>query len=361
MIGIVFAGGAALLVSLFGTPFFIRFLTRRQYGQFIRHDGPASHHVKRGTPTMGGVIIILAATTGWILGNVAIERRPHISSVLVIGLMIGLGAVGFIDDFIKIRRERSLGLRPAWKIAGQGAVGIAFGVLALQFADGHGWTPGSQSISFLRDTSLNLAVWGATVGLILFVVWANFLITAWSNAVNLTDGLDGLASGASVIFFGSYVLIGIWQFNQWCGATGAEENCYTVRDPRDLAILASAITGAAFGFLWWNAQPARIFMGDTGSLALGGAIAGLSIVSRTEILAAIVGGLFVIILISVALQVGGFKLTGKRIFRMAPLHHHFEQLGWTEVTIVTRFWLIAGLFTAMGMGLFYAEWVRTTL
>ena len=358
MIAIVVAGGTALFISLFGTPLFIRFLTRKHYGQFIRHDGPASHHVKRGTPTMGGVIIIVAAVAGWLLGNFAGERRPHMSSVLVIGLMIGLGAVGFLDDFIKIRRERSLGLRPIWKIAAQGAVGITFGVLALRFADGNGWTPGSEAISLLRDTHITLAAWGATVGLILFIIWANFLITAWSNAVNLTDGLDGLASGASVIFFGSYVLIGIWQFNQWCGATVAAEGCYTVRDPRDLAVLAAAITGAAFGFLWWNAQPARIFMGDTGSLALGGAIAGLSIVSRTEFLAGLMGGLFVIILLSVVIQVGYFKMTGKRVFKMAPLHHHFEQLGWTEVTIVTRFWLIAGLFTAAGMGLFYAEWVR---
>jgi phospho-N-acetylmuramoyl-pentapeptide-transferase len=359
MKAIVVAGVAALLISLLGTPLFIRFLTRKQYGQFIRHDGPASHHVKRGTPTMGGVMIIVAAVAGWLLGNLAIERRPHMSSVLVIGLMIGLGAVGFLDDFIKIKRERSLGLRPRWKIAGQAAVGITFGVLALQFADGNGWTPGSEAISFLRDTSFTFSAWGVTMGLVLFVIWANFLITAWSNAVNLTDGLDGLATGACVILFGSYVLVGIWQVNQWCGASLTEENCYAVRDPRDLAILASAITGAAFGFLWWNAQPARIFMGDTGSLALGGAIAGLSIVSRTEFLAAIMGGLFVIILLSVVIQVAGFKMTGKRVFKMAPLHHHFEQLGWTEVTIVTRFWLIAGLFTAAGMGLFYAEWVRT--
>jgi phospho-N-acetylmuramoyl-pentapeptide-transferase len=359
MKAIVLAGGAALFISLLGTPLLIRFLTQRQYGQFIRHDGPASHHVKRGTPTMGGVIIIVAAVVGWLLGNLAFDRRPHMSSVLVIGLMIGLGLVGFLDDFIKIRRERSLGLRPLWKIAGQGAVGIAFGILALQFADGRGWTPGSQAISFLRDTHFTLSTWGATVGLVLFIVWANFLITAWSNAVNVTDGLDGLATGASVIFFGAYVLVGIWQANQWCGASNAAVNCYTVRDPQDIAILASALTGAVFGFLWWNAQPARIFMGDTGSLALGGAMAGLTIVSRTEVLGALIGGLFVIVLLSVVLQVAGFKMTGKRLFKMAPLHHHFEQLGWTEVTIVTRFWLIAGLFTAAGMGLFYAEWIRT--
>ena len=360
MIAIVVAGGSALFISLFGTPLFIRFLTRRHYGQFIRHDGPASHHVKRGTPTMGGVIIIVAAVVGWLLGNVfSIDGHPHMSSVLVIGLMIGVGVVGFLDDFIKIRRERSLGLRPIWKILGQGAVGVTFGVLALRFADGNGWAPGSEAISLLRDTHITLAAWGATVGLILFIIWANFLITAWSNAVNLTDGLDGLATGASVIFFGAYVLVGIWQSNQWCGASPAAVNCYTVRDPQDIAILASALTGAVFGFLWWNAQPARIFMGDTGSLALGGAMAGISIVSRTEVLAALIGGLFVIVLLSVVIQVGYFKMTGRRVFKMAPLHHHFEQLGWTEVTIVTRFWLIAGLFTAAGMGLFYAEWIKS--
>lgn len=359
MIAVVLAGAIALFVSLVGTPLFIRYLTKRQYGQFIRHDGPASHHVKRGTPTMGGVVIIFATILGW-LGSSAITGRPiHASALLIVGLMLGLGAVGFIDDFIKISKERSLGLKARWKILGQGAVGISFGVLALKFADPNGVTPGSTSISFLRDTRLDLAMWGATLGVVLFVIWANFLITAWSNAVNLTDGLDGLATGAAMVFFAAYTLIGIWQGNQWCERADALSNCYEVRDPGDLAVLAVAITGAAFGFLWWNAQPAKIFMGDTGALALGGAIAGFSILSRTEVLAAVMGGLFVVILISVILQVAGFKLTRKRIFKMAPLHHHFEQLGWSEVTIVTRFWIIAGLCTAAGMGLFYAEWAAT--
>ena len=232
--------------------------------------------------------------------------------------------------------------------------------MALRFADERGVTPGSPAVSFLRDTDISLELWGGTVALVLFVIWANFLITAWSNAVNLTDGLDGLATGTSVIFFGAYVLVGIWQTNQSCALPDAAAACYEVRDPTDLAILASAITGACFGFLWWNAQPARIFMGDTGALALGGAVAGLSILSRTEVLASIMGGLFVIIMLSVIIQVGYFKMSGgKRVFKMAPLHHHFEQLGWSEVTIVTRFWIIAGLFTAAGMGVFYAEWVAT--
>ncbi len=359
MRAIVLAGGISLIIALLGTPLWIRYLTRRQLGQFIRQDGPASHHVKRGTPQMGGVVIILATIFGWLGGNAITERSPNISSMLVVGLMVGLGFVGFLDDGIKVIRERSLGLNAKWKILLQGIVGIGFSVLVLQFPDDMGVYPASTAISFLRDTALDLAVWGPAVAIILFIIWSNFLITAWSNAVNLTDGLDGLATGASLIFFGAYVLVGIWQSNQLCGVRNTDlATCYEVRDPRDLAILAAAIAGACIGFLWWNASPAKIFMGDTGSLALGGAVAGITIVSRTEILGGIIGGLFVIIVLSSVLQIGYFKLSGgKRIFKMAPLHHHFELMGWGEVTIVTRFWIIAILFTGAGMGLFYAEWV----
>jgi phospho-N-acetylmuramoyl-pentapeptide-transferase len=358
MIAVVASGAIALLLSLFVTPFFIRYLTRKQFGQFIRQDGPATHHVKRGTPTMGGVIIIAATVIGWLGGNLITGRTPNWSSVLVVFLIVGLGLVGFVDDAIKISQERSLGLKARWKILGQGLVGITFGVLAIQFPDAHGVTPASTAVSFLRDTRLDLAIWGPTLGLILFVVWSNFLITAWSNAVNLTDGLDGLATGAALIFFGTYVLVNIWQSNQLCHYNNLQSTCYEVRDPRDLAILAAAIAGASFGFLWWNASPAKIFMGDTGSLALGGAIAGMTIMSRTELLGVIIGGLFVIIVASSVIQIGFFKISGgKRIFKMAPLHHHFEMLGWGEVTIVIRFWIIAGLCAAVGGGIFYAEWV----
>ncbi|WP_061964520.1 phospho-N-acetylmuramoyl-pentapeptide-transferase [Demequina aurantiaca] len=359
MRAVVAAGAISLVLSLLGTPLLIRYLTRRQYGQFIRQDGPASHHTKRGTPTMGGIVIILAAVIAWLVANLATGKLPNASSMLVVFLMVGLGLVGFLDDGIKITRERSLGLRARWKFLGQGVVGITFGILALQFPNGEGLTPASTSISFLRDTALDLAYWGPAVGLILFIVWSNFLITAWSNAVNLTDGLDGLATGASIVFFGAYVLLNIWQGNQICGLSDSSSLCYEVRDPGDLAILSAAIAGACFGFLWWNASPAKIFMGDTGSLALGGAIAGLTIVSRTEILGGIIGGLFVIIVMSSVLQIASFKLTGKRIFKMAPLHHHFELMGWGEVTIVIRFWIIAGLCAGIGMGLFYAEWVSS--
>ncbi|NKY40974.1 phospho-N-acetylmuramoyl-pentapeptide-transferase [Cellulomonas septica] len=358
MIAVLIAGGLSMLIALLGTPLFIRFLVARQYGQFIRQDGPTAHFTKRGTPTMGGVVIIGATLLGFAGAQMATGTLPSASAVLVLFLMTGLGVVGFLDDYIKISRQRSLGLKARWKIVGQGLVGITFSVAALQFPNEKFRTPASTHISFIRDTNIDLAFAGATVGLILFVVWANFLITAWSNAVNLTDGLDGLATGVSLIVFGAYVVVGVWQNNQSCqNLLTAGPSCYETRDPMSLAVVAAAITGACFGFLWWNASPAKIFMGDTGSLALGGALAGLSILSRTEILAAIIGGLFVLIVLSDVIQIGFFRLTGKRVFKMAPLHHHFELSGWGEVTIVIRFWLIAGLFVALGVGIFYAEWV----
>jgi len=360
VIAILVSAGVSGLVALFGTPLFIRFLIHRNYGQFVRQDGPTAHFTKRGTPTMGGVVIIAAALVGVAVSMLVAGRPPSASALLCLYLMTGLGVVGFLDDFTKIRKQRSLGLTPKAKIIGQGFVGISFAVLALQFPNANARTPASTRISFLRDTNLDLAFAGVTVGLILFVIWANFLITAWSNAVNLTDGLDGLATGVSIIVFGAYVLVCIWQLNQSCQRIAAAgPRCYEVRDPQDLAIVAAAIAGACIGFLWWNASPARIFMGDTGSLALGGALAGISILSRTEILAALIGGLFVIIVMSDVIQIGFFKMTGRRVFKMAPLHHHFELSGWGEVTIVIRFWLIAGLFAALGMGVFYAEWVAT--
>jgi phospho-N-acetylmuramoyl-pentapeptide-transferase len=358
MRAVLISGGLALVLSLLGTPLFIRFLVKKQYGQFIRQDGPTAHFTKRGTPTMGGVVIILATLLGWGGASLVTGNLPSASAVLVLFLMTGLGVVGFLDDFIKISRQRSLGLKARWKIVGQGLVGITFAVAALQFPNQNFRTPASTQISFIRDTGLDLAFAGATVGLILFVIWANFLITAWSNAVNLTDGLDGLATGVSLIVFGAYVIVCVWQSNQTCQSIlTVGPRCYETRDPLDLAVVAAAITGACFGFLWWNASPAKIFMGDTGSLALGGALAGLSILSRTEILAAIIGGLFVLVVLSDVIQIGFFKMTGKRVFKMAPLHHHFELSGWGEVTIVIRFWIIAGLFVAAGIGVYYAEWV----
>jgi phospho-N-acetylmuramoyl-pentapeptide-transferase len=361
MMAVLISGAVALVLSLLGTPLFIRLLVRKNYGQFIREDGPTAHFTKRGTPTMGGVVIISATVLGYAVGNLVTGRPPNASGLLLLFLMVGLGVIGFLDDYIKISRERSLGLNPKGKIIGQAAIGITFAVLALQFPNENNRTPASTEISFIRDTGIDLAWAGAALGLVLFVLWANFLITAWSNAVNLTDGLDGLATGTSMLVFGAYTVITIWQSNQTCQfllEPGPE--CYEVRDPRDLAIVTAAIVGACFGFLWWNTSPAQIFMGDTGSLALGGALAGLSILTRTEVLGAIIGGLFVIIVMSDVIQIGFFKATGRRVFRMAPLHHHFELKGWGEVTIVVRFWIIAALFVMAGVGLFYAEWVSAS-
>ena len=356
MLAVLLAAVVALVIGLLGTPAYIKFLVRRGYGQFIRDDGPTSHHTKRGTPTMGGTVIIAATVIGYLAAHAATGSSPTVSGLLVLFLMAGLGLVGFLDDFIKISRQRSLGLRSKQKLAGQALVAIIFAVLALRFPDDFGTTPASTSISFVRDTPVDLAFGIPALGVALFVIWANIMISGTSNGVNLTDGLDGLATGASTMVFAAYVLIGIWQSNQNC-TNALNLKCYDVRDPLDLAVVAAGGMGACFGFLWWNAAPAKIFMGDTGSLALGGALAGLAITSRTELLVVILGGLFVTITLSVIIQVASFKSTGKRVFRMAPLQHHFELKGWQEVTIVIRFWIVAGLCVGFGLGIFYAEWM----
>ncbi|WP_067782912.1 phospho-N-acetylmuramoyl-pentapeptide-transferase [Actinomyces vulturis] len=360
MIAILISGAVAMLATLLGTPFFIKYLVKKQYGQFIRQDGPTGHFTKRGTPTMGGVIIVASTVLGYGVANLALMRVPRASGLLLIFLIVGLGLIGFLDDFEKISKQRSLGLKAWQKIVGQAFIGITFSIFALYFADRNGLTPASTRISFTRDTAWDLAFAGAAVGFVLFILWANFLITAWSNAVNLTDGLDGLAAGASTMVFAAYTLIGVWQTNQTCVYAHPYDlltTCYQVRDPRDLTMVAAALMGACFGFLWWNASPAQIFMGDTGSLALGGALAGLSILTRTEFLAVIIGGLFLAEVMSDVIQIASFKTTGKRVFKMAPLHHHFELKGWPEVNVVIRFWIVAGLCVALGLGIFYAEWL----
>ncbi|MEW1645029.1 MULTISPECIES: phospho-N-acetylmuramoyl-pentapeptide-transferase [unclassified Streptomyces] len=349
---ILFSGVIGLFLTLVGTPLLIKLLARKGYGQYIRDDGPREHASKRGTPTMGGIAFIFATVAAYFLSKVITGYTPTYSGLLVLGLMVGMGLVGFLDDYIKIVKRRSLGLRAKAKMAGQLIVGISFAVLSLQFADARGNTPASTKLSFITD-------FGWKIGPILFVIWALFMILAMSNGVNLTDGLDGLATGASVLVFGAYTFIGVWQFQESCANATTLTNpnaCYEVRDPLDLAVVASALMGACLGFLWWNTSPAKIFMGDTGSLALGGVLTGLAILSRTELLVAIMGGLFVLITMSVVIQVGSFKLTGKRVFRMAPLQHHFELKGWSEVLVVVRFWIIQGICVIVGLGLFYAGW-----
>jgi phospho-N-acetylmuramoyl-pentapeptide-transferase len=299
---------------------------------------------------MGGIIIIFASLIAYLCAHLVTSNSISISAVLIFGLVISLGLVGFIDDYMKVSRQNSRGISGKQKIAGQIFFAALFGYLGIHFPDSEGLTPISHNLSTVRDTSISL-------GVILVVVWVAFMVTATSNGVNLTDGLDGLATGASVMTFLAFVLIGVWEFGQSC-AIVASGNCYNVRDPLDLAVLAAAFAGSCTGFLWWNASPAKIFMGDTGSLALGGALAGLATSLRVELLLIPLGGLFVIITLSVALQVIYFRLTGgKRLFKMAPLQHHFELKGWGEVTIVLRFWIIAGLCIAFGLGLFYTQWV----
>ncbi len=364
MISLLVAGAFAMAFTLLLTPLFIKLFIRLKWGQFIRDDGPQSHHTKRGTPTMGGIVFIVGATLGYFVGHWVLGESPGISGLLVIYLMVGLGLIGFIDDFLKTRKQRSLGLGGWSKVLGQVIVAGGFAALALNFPDADGVTPASTMISVIRDIHwLDLAVFGTIVGGILFAIWVTLIIVSASNGVNVADGLDGLASGAAIFAISSYIFIGFWQFNQSCSNITIDPDvfykCYEVRDPLDLAVIAAAIVGALVGFLWWNTSPAQIFMGDTGSLGIGGALAGLAILSRTELLLVLIGGLFLVVTGSVILQRAYFKITGgKRIFLMSPLHHHFELKGWAEVTVVVRFWIISALFVAAGVGLFYLEWVN---
>jgi phospho-N-acetylmuramoyl-pentapeptide-transferase len=376
MLALLAGAVVSLAFTLFLTPLFIRLFRRLQWGQFIRDDGPVTHHAKRGTATMGGVVIILASVLGYFAGHLTGGLTLTPSGLLVLFLMVGLGLVGFTDDFLKTRHQRSLGLGGWAKVAGQVLVATVFALLAQQLpkrlvSDLPPVTPASTAVSLLRDVLPNggtlnfVLLLGTAAGTLVFILWIWAIVTSTSNGVNVADGLDGLATGASIFAIGSYVVIGFWQSNQSCGNSDLlpinQFKCYDVRDPLDLAIVAACITGALIGFLWWNTSPAQLFMGDTGSLALGGALAALAVFSRTELLLIFTGGLFVIVTGSVILQRAYFKITrGKRIFLMSPLHHHFELKGWAEVTVVVRFWIIAGLTAAAGVGLFYLEWITRT-
>jgi phospho-N-acetylmuramoyl-pentapeptide-transferase len=345
MNAILIAGAAGLFTTLLGTPVAIRLFRLWGWGQRIREDGPQGHMEKMGTPTMGGIVIIAGMIVAYLFARI---EFPDVTAagLAAIGVAIGLAVVGATDDLIKIHARRSLGLNKMAKIAGQALVAVGFGAVVIH------WAHVPPDLSFIRDTGLALGVG--------FYVWVFVMVAASSNGVNLTDGLDGLASGSSALVLAAYVIISFWEFRHSCALRPVPSACYHigVGPALDVAIVAAGAMGAVAGFLWWNAAPAKIFMGDTGALAIGGLLAALAIVTSTQLLLLILGGLYALVTTSVIVQVTAFRLTGKRVFRMAPLHHHFELVGWPEFTVIVRFWILAGLAVAFGLGLFYADFLR---
>lgn len=355
----------AFAFTLFLTPVFLKFFKKWGWGQVIRTPESANnpqHEAKRGTPTMGGVIFIIATLLGYFVGTYTGNNPPTISGLLVLWLMLGFGVVGFIDDYMKVRHQNSLGLSGWRKVVGQILVMVPFGIVSLNFPNEFKVTPASDSISLFRDiTVLSFMPLGLVLGWLLYLAWISLMGVATSNATNLTDGLDGLATGAGVFVIGTYSMIAFWQFNQRCEVAPAElvAGCYgNIRDPLDLAIVSASFIGALVGFLWWNAPKAKVFMGDTGSLAIGGVLTAMAILTHTQLLLVIIGFVFLMGPGSVILQRYYFKITkGKRLFLNSPFHHHLEMRGWPEPTIVVRMWIIAGACAVTGMGLFYVEWL----
>jgi phospho-N-acetylmuramoyl-pentapeptide-transferase len=373
---VIIAAMVGFLMTLALTPFAIRYFTALKAGQPIREIGPQTHLAKKGTPTMGGVVFILATVIAYTVGHFVLAALPErefvvngqvyvaplgtpsgvtATGVVLLGLLVGLGALGFIDDYLKVRQRNSLGLAPRFKLLGQVVIGAGLGAVAL-------WVPSKNieletvadsTVSFVRDLHwLDISKYGT---LVFFI----FVVMSMSNAVNFTDGLDGLATGASVLVLGAYALIAFWQYRHWdLDPAYTGRYTYEVRDPLEIAIIAAAAAGACFAFLWWNASPAKIFMGDTGALGLGGLIAGLAFSTRTVLLLPLLAVLFTLIAVTWVIQIGSFKLWHRRVFRMVPLQHHFELAGWSEVNIVVRFWIIAGIGVASALGLFYLDFLR---
>ena len=341
MISLLIAGALSMVTSILGTKALINWLTRHHVGQPIREDGPEGHHTKAGTPTMGGLAIVGSAVIGYTIAHVRGGVVFTRAGIVVILTIIGAGLVGLLDDWIKVSRERNLGLSKRAKIAGLLTVSTAFPIAMLAWTDIH------TQLSFTRFDSP-----GIELGSVGWSILAVLMIVGTTNGVNLTDGADGLAAGASVYTFIAFVVIGFWAFRH--------PETYDIPAALDLAVVSASMLGGCAGFLWWNAAPAQIFMGDTGALAIGAALATLALATSTQLLLLILGGLFVVETLSVMLQVGSFRLFGgRRVFRMAPIHHHFELGGWPETTVIIRFWIVAGLTTALGLGIFYADFIAT--
>jgi len=338
MISLMTSGGLALWVAVLTTPFLIRWLLKNNIGQQIREDGPQVHIAKAGTPTMGGICIVGAVVVGFLSAHLIPGVPFSRSGMLVMYALIGAALIGFADDWTKVRHRRSLGLNKRAKFGAQMALGVSFSLLAVY------WSHASTTLSFTRYDSI-----GLHMGTGVWVVWGTLIIAAAANAVNLTDGLDGLAAGSSTFCFACLSIIGYWQYRHF--------SIYRVPDALDLALASVALAGACLGFLWWNAAPAKIFMGDTGSLSLGSGLAALCLLMNLDLLLVIIGGLFVIETLSVVIQVISFRIFHRRVFLMAPVHHHFELLGWPETTVIVRFWILAGLFAALGLGIFYGDFL----
>jgi phospho-N-acetylmuramoyl-pentapeptide-transferase len=347
MIAMLMAAGASFVVTIFGTPVLIRWLRAHQIGAQIRDDGPIEHpHVaKAGTPVMGGIAIVSAAVIGYLVAHI---RRSKVAFTTpgwaLLALIVGLGIVGYIDDYLGVRARRNMGLRKRGKTFGIVVIAAAFAWLALKFVHT------STHLSFTKPLALNLG----SVG---WFVLAVLIIYATTNAVNFTDGVDGLAAGSSAFTFAAFMIIAFTEFRHPLTYGGPHARAFSAQS-LDQAIVAAAMFGACAGFLWWNAAPARIFMGDTGSLAIGGGMAGLALLTRTTLLLPLLAFLPLIEALSVIAQVVSYRGFRKRVLRMAPIHHHFEVGGWSEFTIIVRLWLFAGIGVALGIGIFYADFLR---
>jgi phospho-N-acetylmuramoyl-pentapeptide-transferase len=342
VIPLLIAAAVGLAASIFGTPYAIRYFRTKEMGQFIQEDIKGHAH-KQGTPTMGGVVFVSAAVIGWLLAHVQVwtpegfglrMREFNDGGILAVLALVGMAVVGFADDWIKYTRRRSLGLSKLAKFAGQVAI-------AAFFAWGATEAGVVTELSFVRPMGIDLGAF--------FVVWVLLMLTGTANGVNLADGMDGLAAGSSALVVASYTVITFWQ--------NSNADLYSAVDPLELAMISAAMFGAMMGFLWWNAPPAKIFMGDVGSHGIGGLLAALALLTNTHLLLVILGGIYVAETLSVIFQVASFRTTGRRIFRMSPLHFHFDLGGWPETTVVIRFWILTGLGIALGLGLFYGDFL----
>jgi phospho-N-acetylmuramoyl-pentapeptide-transferase len=334
------SGGTAFFIVILATPVLIRWLARKQIGQQIRDDGPATHVAKAGTPTMGGIAIVGAVLAGYVMGHVGTEVKFSATGWLLMVTVFSFGLIGFADDWVKVRHRRSLGLNKRAKFLAQVGVSVLVAELAVH------WAHTQTTLSFTRGDSPGLAL-----GQSGWVAFAVFVLVGTSNAVNLTDGLDGLAAGSSAFTFSVLAIMGYWIFRHVTIFHQLPASAI------DLALASVAMAGACLGFLWWNAAPAKIMMGDTGSLALGSGVGALCLLLNLDLLLPIVGGLFVIETLSVIAQVVSFRVFHRRVLRMAPIHHHFELGGWPETTVIVRMWIVAGLLAALALGIFYGEYL----